>query len=127
MNIGRRAVLRGLAAAPLAGAAIAQKMAAAGIGMSAAPMQTLEEQTLLISEAKGPAFRTFEDWMQKFGVQVIDQESKYVSTLDPDLTGLHLPLPTLIRMQRRRQYERALKSRRAWFSNLLKTKSVVHW
>jgi hypothetical protein len=124
--LARRGFLRLVAAAPAAAGALGlqTKLAAHGMtNLAAGSMAGVAIQ----SPTAPMKFTSFGDWWTKFGEVAVKKETKHVAGLDADLLDMRLPLTTKVRIQRTRNYERAVEDRRQWFADRLSLNSVVDW
>ena len=126
MNLTRRSILRGMAAAPVAGRAVLAEVSSqlAGLGVptgQAPPM-------LKLGAEKAERFWNFTSWLNRGGAASIRSEAREVHRLDPDIACLHsASLWTKVRMQRERNFTWLLAERKNWFRRSLAAKGVVEW
>lgn len=116
----RRAFLGGLALAPMTGRAAMKEVAARVAGSSAALMASNAAEVAGVGLASsGPlkltsflkyALKRERDWQR---------QARNVTQIDPDLLSMHLPLTTLFRMQRARNYERIKEDEELNFKNIV--------
>ena len=124
----RRAFLRGAAAAPVAAPLAAQQAVMQLSGVSAGLGSRGLNEAPMSSRALGPAkFFDFAKWWGKVGERQARDSARRVSALDADIACMALPLPTKIRMQQKRQFERELESRKEWFAQQIDRFSFVEW
>lgn len=125
--LARRSMLRGLAAAPAAAVMVAEQMKVAGIGGALGGNMGSNGYPGDAPAASGPMrFTNFASWFKKFEPR-LREEAKHVHSLDPDLAMMHLPLPTLVRMQRARNYERIVADRQRTIEEKLSLKGLIEW
>lgn len=129
MSLTRRSVLKGLAAAPVAVHTAANQAAAQLAGVSISGLSAVGAgEPMPEDRARQVVFRKFEDWLRNHGEKSIRDQADIVEALDADLSILRLPITTLIRMQRRRNYARLLDDQRDWFDKLLaRDGKVTQW
>ena len=122
-DLGRREFLGAVAVAPLTGGALVtdmqRKVGLTGIvpGMSGASGAV----------ASGSGQLRFSNFLKFARHQEPQwrQESSYINCLDPDLASMHLPLATLFRMQKARNYERIKADRKTWFERQMEAAGFV--
>ena len=125
-SLTRRTVLRGMAAAPVAGRAAAGEIASrlAGLGIP------LPQRAGLIQEqaAKGVKFWSFSSWFSRGGERAIRAEAMRVYRLDPDIACLNsAALQHKVKMQQKRNYAHELAERKDWFHRTLLSNKFVEW
>lgn len=125
--LGRRFFLRGLAAAPAAAKVVADQMTAAGISGIGVSGQMGGGIVGPPSSNQGPT--KFTDLMSWFKVAepMFREQAKYVQALDPDIVLMRLPLPTKVRMQQGRNYERIVAGQRKEFTKRIGKFGFFEW
>ena len=125
-DIARRSFLKGVAASPVAGHAMAQhlieqtQLMALGNGYGA--------EVASPSAAKPERFLSFANWLKAVGEDEIRREARNIHSVDADIIEMRLPLATKARMQRARNYKRLMEEKRSWFDRLLtRDGKVEYW
>lgn len=72
-------------------------------------------------------FTSFSDWMNKYGHKALKEQAWYIRAWDADILDMGLPLVTKTRMQRSRNYERAVEDRKRDFANSIGLSGVFEW
>ncbi len=127
MNLGRRGLLKIMAATPAA-ASLAPAMAvqaggygvtglmAAGGALSNAPPKGIQWTT--VSSTPRKTFKAWADWLADEGDDLRGR-AKAVSSIDPDIAGMCVPLQTKVHWQRERNYRALLAEKKSWFEESL--------
>ena len=121
-NLSRRALFKRAAVIPVAAAAVASNThQLAGLNGSGAlaALGGGESACSPIAGNGGVRCLTFTDWLIKGGEVEIKASADYVSSLDPDLAESLLPLATRFRMQKKRNFKKALKNKKSLFARRL--------
>lgn len=128
--VARRGFLRGLAVAPVAAQHIAAqathraigiRAGAAGLAAAGGGLQPVP------SSAQPRLFTNFMDWFTKFGDAQARREAYHVDALDPDIATFNVPITTQVRMQRERNYKRAVERRRERFMEEVDANGSFKW
>lgn len=127
--MNRRRFLRGLAAAPAVGQVALKEVAAKVAGSTIAPLSNVEgyaNSAPSVSDAAPLKLTSFLKYALKRESDWRNQ-AKHVTALDPDLLSMHLPLTTLFRWQRERNYERIKAEEELNFKNIVKQHGHFTW
>lgn len=132
---GRRQILKGIAAAPLAAPAAAEAMklqlmvpGASVLGGLSQGKGNYVDVASHGTEHTGPIkFWDFASWLKRYGERQILGEARAVHGLDPDIIEMRLPLATKVRMQRGRNYERLLAHKKDWFDLAIQERGFMEW
>ncbi len=135
MSIARRLFLRGIAAAPVLAKATSElvPMANMGLGLECkgiSPLSGMGASAAGINayrDAGGNKITSYAQWLFEGGEAEIRKRAGPVQTLDADLMGMRLPLPTLVRMQRDRNLVRIREELRQTIELRLKAGPFTWW
>lgn len=131
-SLGRRGILKGLALSPL-GAAAAAEQAKIGLMTGGTPVVASGRGLMGVSEntsaaAQAPLrFLNFASWFKDVGHKQIAKSAQRIDGIDPDILEMRLPMPTKVRMQRRRNFDRIVEDRKDWFSRIVSRDGAVSW
>lgn len=127
--ISRRSILRGLAAVPFAGEAVAR--AAKTASLAAAPLLSSAAVEVAGSAPQpygNTTFASLADWLSGGGEQEIRDRARNNTEYDHDLLSLRLPMPTIARMQYQRNLKREReKMCRSMLAMLAKNGKIEWW
>ena len=126
MEITRRTILRGMAAAPVAGRAVLGEVSSRLAGLGAPLGHRIPSEGTQADKAS--KFWNFATWFKRDGERYIRAQARDVERLDPDIYCLHsASLWTKVRMQRERNYTRLLLERKNWFGRSVASNGFVEW
>ncbi len=126
----RRAFLRAAAVAPVAAPAAVHGIAQqAQLGMAGVSVLGHDGGgcDVAVGSSEAMTFTKFADFLAAGGEREIREQSRHVSTLDPDIVVMNLPITTKIQWQRKRNFERALEGRREGFLRAVKSNGFFKW
>jgi hypothetical protein len=130
-SLGRRGVLKAMAAAPVAGKAIAETML--GEAGRYVTLPGLKKGGAILGgqspqgDGQVKRFRSFASWWEAFGKDRLEETAQHMGW-DADILGLRLPLATLTRMQRERNRIKAKETLyRQFMYTFVRRGSVEEW
>jgi hypothetical protein len=128
-SLGRRGFLKAMAAAPVAGRAIAETML--GEAGRYVTLPGLKKIGGIIPGSpdgtRVQTFRNFASWWQAFGKDRLEETAQHMGW-DADILALRLPLATLTRMQRERNRIKAKEALyRQFMYTFVRRGSVEEW
>jgi hypothetical protein len=72
-------------------------------------------------------FRQFADWFGAFGEKRARRDARDVVGFDPDILELNLPMPTKVRMQRERNFQRIVARQKESFLEHMEREGKFEW
>lgn len=127
-DFGRRAILKALSAAPLAGHVLAEqtKMNALGRGMLVGGAGSMG-QVVSASSTAPLQFIDFAHWLRDVGRERAKRQARDIQGFDPDIVEMRLPLATKVSMQRGRNLVRIIEEQRRDFLAEVTRNGVFKW
>lgn len=121
MNIGRRGILKLIGATPAA-VAVAPAVAMQSAGYQVAGLAAASGYNVDVGPSSNPVEpRVFSSLLSYFKAKESDwrEQSRIVTSVDPDIAMMRLPLPTKVRMQAERNFERIRARQSNWFNDVM--------
>ena len=128
-DLSRRFFVRALGALPGAAVAVELQAKAAAHGVALLPPDGLNPGIAAPAGTNTPAkFFEFAEWWKAFGKESAEQRARHVSHFDADILAMQsISLPTKIRMQRARNFERIMAEQKQDFFRRVARDGHFQW